>query len=171
MNLTKSQLVDRILKKPNQMELLVLEKVLRFVIPFNGPHSFKMMIIDEAQVSIKLPYKRVNMNHLKGIHACGLATLGEFCAGLSLIKQFPFSQYRPILKSLHSEYTYQAKTDVIGTIMIDHEKMVQVKEDLKTTDKVTVNLVTTIVNTEQKEVARITTEWQIKSWDKVKTKI
>jgi acyl-coenzyme A thioesterase PaaI-like protein len=171
MNLTKSQLVDRILKKPNTMEMMVLEKVLRFLIPFNGPHSFKMAIIDEGQVSIKLPYKRVNMNHLKGIHACALATLGEFCAGLSLIKQFPFSKYRPILKSLHSDYTYQAKTDVIGTILIDHERMNQVKEELKTADKVTVNLVTIIVNTEQKEVARITTEWQIKSWEKVKTKI
>ncbi|MFZ4712514.1 MAG: DUF4442 domain-containing protein [Bacteriovoracaceae bacterium] len=171
MNLTKNQLLDRILKKPSAVELIVLEKILRFVIPFNAPHGFKLMIVDEGQVSIKIPYKRVNMNHLKGIHACAIATVGEFCAGLSLIKEFPVAKYRPILKTLSCEYTYQGKTDLIGTIIIDQKKMQNLREELTRVDKTTILLVTTIVDKEQKEVAKVTTEWQLKLWEKVKTKV
>ncbi len=171
MNLTKSQLVERILKKPGPMELMVLDKILRFVIPFNSPHDFKLMIVDESQVSIKIPYKRSNFNHLKGIHACAIATVGEYCAGLSLIKEFPASKYRPILSNLKVEYTYQGKTELIGTIMIDQGQMAEVRKKLETEDKTLVELVTTIIDKEQNKVASVTTTWQLKRWDKVKTKL
>jgi acyl-coenzyme A thioesterase PaaI-like protein len=168
---TKEKVLARLLSSPTSIELKVLDKILSFMIPFNAPHGFKIHTLDKDQVSIELPYKKINFNHLKGIHACALVTLGEFCAGLSLIKFFSFEQYRPILKSIHSDFHYQAKTSVIGTILISHEQIENVKKRLETEEKVLVPLITTVTDRNQNKIATITTEWQIKKWEHVKTKI
>ena len=33
-------------------------------------------------------YRRRNFNHIRGIHACAIATIGEYAAGLMLMRQF-----------------------------------------------------------------------------------
>ncbi|MBX7175295.1 MAG: peptide chain release factor 2, partial [Saprospiraceae bacterium] len=41
-----------------------------------------------------------NLNHLKGLHACSLATLGEFTAGMSLLHALRSMDYRLIMKEI-----------------------------------------------------------------------
>jgi hypothetical protein len=119
---------------------------------------------------MSIPYKRKKLNHLGGIHACGLATLGEFSAGISIIRRFPFSQYRLILKDLQCEFTYQGKTDLLGEAEFEQEQIDQVLKQLETEEKVDVPMVTKITDKNQNAVAVIKTTWQIKDWSRVKTK-
>ena len=55
----------------------LLNRILWRVIPFNSPHRFRIDVLDTWQLKVSIPYKRRNMNHLKGIHACALATASE----------------------------------------------------------------------------------------------
>lgn len=171
MKLNQHALVEKILSNPSSMELMIIDKVLKFMIPFNAPHGFRLLTLNDEEVKIRLPYKNKNLNHLKGIHACALATVGEFCAGMSLIRSFPMSKYRPILSKLNVEYLYQGKTDVIGTIKIVPDKILAVKDEIETAGKSLIELETIVTDKQQNVVAKVFTTWQIKSWDKVKTKL
>lgn len=171
MKISQHALIERILDKPSSIEMIVLDKVLKFMIPFNSPHGFKLLALNDEEIKIRLPYKNKNLNHLKGIHACAIATVGEFCAGMSLIRSFPMSKYRPILAKLEAEYLYQGKTDLIGSIKIVPDKILAVKDEIETAGKSLIELETVLTDKNQNVVAKVRTTWQIKSWDKVKTKM
>ncbi|GIL23375.1 MAG: hypothetical protein BroJett042_18880 [Bacteroidota bacterium] len=55
------------------------------MVPFNKPHGFKVIELEEYRLKTSLPYKRRNFNHIRGLHACGLATLSEFTTGFLLL--------------------------------------------------------------------------------------
>jgi acyl-coenzyme A thioesterase PaaI-like protein len=76
-------LIDKLLKSESKTSLMALNKVLTIGIPFNAPHGFKIKEISNDQVLIHLPNRKLNHNHLSGIHACAMATVGEYCAGMS----------------------------------------------------------------------------------------
>lgn len=171
MKISQNALMERILNNPSTIELMVLDKVLKFMIPFNAPHGFKLLALNDEEVKIRLPFKNKNLNHVKGIHACAIATVGEFCAGMSLIKSFPIAKYRPILAKLSVDYLYQGKTDLIGTIKIVPDKILSIKDEIENTGKSLVELETIVADKNQNVVAKVHTTWQIKSWDKVKTKL
>ncbi len=163
-------LIDKLIANPTTTNLMALNKVLTLGIPFNAPHGFKIKEINDDQVLITLPNRKLNHNHLGGIHACAMATVGEFCAGMSLLKSFGISRYRLILSDLHVKYTYQGRVDLEGTCsprQIDKEA---VKKILDTEGKHLQKLVTNIRDKNGKEVAVVTTTWQLKAWDQVQTK-
>ena len=114
------------------------------MIPFNRPHGFRIIEIGTHHVRTKLPYKKRNLNHLKGLHACALATLTEITSGFIFATQLDPAKYRIILKRLEVDYTYQGKTNAFGEFRIVDEKGNQLTHGKAT--------------------------WQIKGWDKVKTK-
>lgn len=163
-------LIDKLIANPTSVNLMALNKVLAVGIPFNAPHGFKIKEINDDAVLITLPNRKLNHNHLGGIHACAMATVGEYCAGMSLLKIFGISKYRLILSDLHVKYTYQGRSDLEGFCsprQIDKEA---VKSVLETEGKHLQKLETIIRDKNGKEVAIVTTTWQLKSWDQVKTK-
>ena len=149
----------------------VLNKVLGFVIPFNKPHHFRISIISEEEIEVSIPYKRRNLNHIKSLHACALATLCEYACGLKLA-QLLGEQYRIIMKEMNMEYFYQGKCGARVNFRLPKDRLEKEitgpleKEDavlktfeLKVFDELNNHLCT----------GRIT--WQIKYWKKVKTVI
>ena len=60
---------------------------LGFVIPFNRPHRIRIREVGQDFVKTVIPYRRKNFNHIKGIHACGLATAAEFASGFHLLSK------------------------------------------------------------------------------------
>jgi acyl-coenzyme A thioesterase PaaI-like protein len=162
--------IDKLIANPTAVNLMALNKILTLGIPFNAPHGFKIKRLDEDGVIIALPNRKLNHNHLGGIHACAMATVGEFCAGMSLLSCFGISKYRLILSDLHVKYTYQGRSDLEGICsphQINKEKVIQ---GLETEGKHFQELQTLIRDLNGKEVAIVTTTWQLKSWDQVKTK-
>lgn len=163
-------MLDKFLANPTPFNIFALDKALKIGIPFNAPHGFKIKTLSKESIVITLPNRKLNHNHIGGIHACAIATVGEFCAGMSILALFGISKYRIIISELHVQYTYQGRTDLEGSCspqQIDAEK---VRAGLEAEGKYSQELKTIVRDKQGKEVAVVTTVWQLKSWDMVKTK-
>ncbi len=163
-------MIDKLIAKPTTTNLMALNKVLTVGIAFNAPHGFKIKEISEDRVLITLPNRKLNHNHLGGVHACAMATVGEYCAGMALLKSFGISKYRLILSDLHVKYTYQGRTDLEGICSPRQIDVQEVKRVLEAESKFLQKLETQIRDKNGKEVALVTTIWQLKAWQEVKTK-
>ena len=65
-----------------------LNHALSWLIPFNRPHGFKVNPLPEGGIRVSIPNWRVNRNHIKGIHACALATAAEMCSVRMMSRYF-----------------------------------------------------------------------------------
>ena len=68
------------------------------------------------------------------------------------------------------KYTYQGRTDLEGFCSPTQIDVQKVSEGLATEGKYLQELKTIIRDLNGKEVAVVTTLWQLKDWEKVKTK-
>lgn len=164
------KMIDKLLENPTAMNIMALDKVLRIGIPFNAPHGFKIKKITADEVIIALPNKKLNHNHLGGIHACAMATVGEFCAGMSLLSSFGISKYRLIMSEMNVKYTYQGRVDLEGVCSPRQIDVEAVRKNLEESGRHLQELKTIIRDLNGKEVAVVTTTWQLKNWEQVKTK-
>ncbi len=158
--------------KSSSFYLWLLNFGLSRMIPFNKPHGFKVIEITDTSIKTKLPYKQLNFNHIKGLHACALATLSEFSTGFLMISRLDPKKYRIILKTLEMEYHYQGKMDGVGSFEIDDEWLNKnIYDPLKNNDSTVVICEVKIHDTEGNHLTTGKVHWQVKSWDKVKTKL
>lgn len=164
------KLIDKLISTQTPASLMALDKVLTLGIPFNAPHGFRLKTLNDDAVVIELPNRKLNHNHIGGIHACAIATLGEFCAGMSLLKSFGISKYRLILSELNVVYTYQGRNRLEGSCSTHQIDKEAVRTGLETSGIYSQTLKTIIRDVNGNEVAIATTTWQLKKWDIVKTK-
>ena len=149
----------------------LLNQQLFRMIPFNRPHGFAIERISEWSVTTRMPYKRANFNHIRGLHACGLATITEFTSGLMLVSHLDQRKFRIILKRLEMDYHYQGKMDAFGTFTISPEWLEQqVTGPLTHSDAVVVPCTVEIHDRENNLLTTGVCHWQVKSWSKVRTK-
>ncbi len=154
--------------KTSGFHLKLLNLLLRFAIPFNAPHDFRIRSISDEAVEVLIPCRRKNFNHIRGIHACAMATASEFASGLALLSHLPASRYRLIMKTLKIEYFYQGKRDALARCCITPEFIqTEVLDVLKNTDKCLVNLTSTCVDLEGNKLCEAQIEWQLKEWTSV----
>lgn len=152
-------------------QLWMLNRVLQWNIPFNSPHNIKIVAINEEKVESLLPYKRKNLNHLRGLHACALAAVAEFTSGIALLQKLSSKEYRLIMKSLYAEYHYQAKSDVTAMVCLDQKWMEEkIIQPLHQSEKILVEIPIEIKDREGQLCATVTVNWQLKKWTAVKTK-
>lgn len=158
--------------RKSKFQLWILNTFIGRFIPFNGPHKFRIIGITDDGFEIEMPYMRKNLNHLKGLHACGLATLSELTAGLTLIRKLGFKEYRLIMQELNMQYFYQAKMPVRVRYELSESFLnEQVREPLGKQDAVFVELKTEVYDLEKNHICTGITKWQIKRWTNVKTKL
>jgi acyl-coenzyme A thioesterase PaaI-like protein len=152
--------------------LWMLNFVLLRTVPFNKPHNIRVVAIGDDELSMRVKNTRTNRNHIKGIHACLLATLCEYVSGLSLLRNFSPKEYRIILKTIHMTYHYQAKTDVEVTFKINRKQIESdILEPLKTQDAVFKEFSVEVYDTEKNHICTGLINWQIKCWKNVKMKV
>ena len=65
--------------------LWVLNRVHIRMVPFNIPHEFEIVELSDDRLKARIPYRRSNFNHIRGLHACASATLSEFATGFLLL--------------------------------------------------------------------------------------
>lgn len=151
--------------------LWLLNAVLLRTVPFNKPHALKVTGIKEDEITITARNIRPNQNHIKGIHACLLATLCEYVSGLSLLLQLDPKQYRIILKSIHMTYHYQAKQDVAVSFKLNKEDFNrEIIQPLATAEAIFKEFPIEVYDQEQNHICTGLINWQIKSWKNVKLK-
>ena len=148
----------------------VLNFILARSIPFNAPHHFRILAIGEGIAKVLLPFRKANLNHVKGIHACALATLCEYTTGLALLTIISESQYRIILKSLKMEYHYQAKMDVTANYNLTQSFIYDnISVPLLKNDAVFIDLEIKVTDQLNNQICTGFITWQIKKWTKVKS--
>jgi acyl-coenzyme A thioesterase PaaI-like protein len=142
------------------------------MIPFNRPHGFRVVPLKEGGISVVIPYWRINRNHIKGVHACALATAAEMASGLGLLEHLDPRKYRLILRSLRMDYHYQGKERVTAVGRPDvSEIKLHVLDPLLTQDVVDHTSVVELHDRSGHHVATGTATWQVKDWSKVRTKV
>jgi len=118
-----------------------------------------------------LPYKKSNLNHLKGLHACAMATAAEYASGLLLLYKSGLGKYRIIMESLQVSYHYQGRTNATATFeMNDQTFQDTVLIPLEKNGVVYVKCNIPLKDKEGNLLCEVSTNWQIKQWDNVKTK-
>ena len=158
--------------KDSAFWLTLLNFLLVRLIPFNRPHKFRIKQIDEERILVHAPYRRSNHNHIRGIHACALATAAEFSAGFLLLSRLDAGKYRLIMAKLQAEYFYQAKKDSIAITRLSNERMmVEVIEPLRHNAAVMIEMKTDVRDVSGNTVAEVCTEWQVKRWEEVRTRV
>jgi len=142
------------------------------MVPFNKPHGLKVIEILPDGIEVFWPYKKSNLNHIKGLHACGLATLAEFATGFSLLRKLDPKKYRLIMKSISMEYHYQGKFHAKAVFKVDQEWLTkQILNPIKEKGVTNVDCLIDIYDIKDNHLATGTINWQVKSWDQVKTKV
>jgi len=165
-----AKLIDK--AKDSKFWLYLLNRGLWRFVPFNKPHALEIVEIREDGLKVFMPYKRSNLNHIKGIHACGLATLVEYTCGLTLTRKFPFDKYRLIMGRLEMDYHYQAKCGVYADFEIGAEEINEkILNPLKTAESVTNPFEVKISDEKGNHICTGKVFWQIKEWNKVKTAV
>lgn len=158
------------MQRDDRVSRIAIENLLKIAIPFNAPHGFSIKELNAEQVRIEMSHSRLNRNHVGGMHACAIATLGEFCAGLTLARHLGFTRYRFLLSKLEVEYHLQGRTRLTGLARLDAVRVSALKEELTKKDKLLFEHHTEIHNAHGEKVADVKSIWQVKDWSKVQLK-
>jgi acyl-coenzyme A thioesterase PaaI-like protein len=139
-------------------------------VPFNRAHGFSVQKVEPYAITVRLPYKRSNFNHLKGLHACALATLAELTSGVLLLAMLDPSRYRLILKSLKVEYHMQGRSHAFARFEASPEWMkLHVLDPLHASESVFVMPEVQVLDAGGQVLCTAYPEWQIKDWKAVKS--
>lgn len=157
--------------KHSAFYLKVLNWSLGRMIPFNTPHGFKIYEIEDFRLKIIIPYRRINFNHIRGLHACALATISEFATGFLLLSNLDMKKYRLIMQRLEMDYHYQGKMDAFAEFKISKEWLNEnIINPLQTQEAVVVPCEVKIHDSKGNHLTTGKVFWQIKDWSSVKTK-
>lgn len=164
---------DKILQKAKTSPFYraVLNWSLARTIPFNKSHGFKIVELSDFRIKIMIPYRRSNFNHIRGLHACSLATISEFATGFLLISNLNIKKYRLIMPRLEMDYHYQGKMDSFAEFSISKNWLDEnIINPLKVHDAVVVPCEVKIHDAQGNQLTTGRIFWQVKDWSKVKTK-
>ncbi len=165
---------DRILERAQHSGFwrAVLNRMLSYMIPFNRPHGFTIDELGDDYLKVSLPYRRNNFNHIKGLHACALATLAEFTTGFMLIRKLDARKYRLIMKKLEMSYHYQGKSDATARFEVTESWLKEkVFRPLQNNEAVEVLCEVMLFDAQQNHLATGSVYWHIKPWHAVRTKV
>jgi acyl-coenzyme A thioesterase PaaI-like protein len=145
-------------------------RIMQEVIPFNRPHRISVIEMSPSGCKVELPYRRRNLNHLGTMHACAMATAGEFVSGLNVIEAFDLSDYRLIMSRLEVEYHRRPEGGCVAESCWSEGALEVIKSTLDDEGVATFSLESKLLDSCSEHVASTTTYWQVKSWAKIKVK-
>ena len=158
--------------KHSQFYLKVLNWSMNRMVPFNKPHGFKIVSIGDDHLKTSIPYRKSNWNHIRGLHACALATISEFTTGFLLVSKLDAKKYRLIMQRLEMDYHYQGKMDATAEFSASPEWFEKnIYFPLRSNDAVVIPCEVRIHDTSGNHLTTGKVFWQIKNWSKVKTKV
>jgi len=142
------------------------------MVPFNKPHHFQVVELGDDYMKTLLPYKKSNLNHIRGIHACAMATVSEFTTGFLLLTRLDPKKYRIIMQRLEMDYHYQGKMDAHAHFAASDEWLREyILTPLQTQEAVVIPCEVKIHDIKGNHLSTGKVYWQIKDWQKVKTKL
>lgn len=144
---------------------------LRVASPFNAPLRAQIEAWEPTACRVRVPNRRPLHNHLGGIHACAIATAGESAAGLLLLRTFPFSRYRLIMKDLSIVFERQARcSELVAEATQTDASIAAVRDGLDGGSPQLVPMETRITEASGERLATVQTTWQVKPWEQVRVR-
>jgi acyl-coenzyme A thioesterase PaaI-like protein len=141
------------------------------MVPFNIPHKFEIVEFSDDRLKARIPYRRSNFNHIRGLHACALATLSEFATGFLLLTRLDAAKYRIIMQRMEMDYHFQGKMDAFAEFQVTEQWYTQeIVEPLTRADAVVVPCTVKVIDAKGNHLTTGVVYWQVKNWSKVKTK-
>ena len=155
----------RSLDAAKQGNVFWLNAVFKRILPCNAPHGIRVLAFSDEEVRVALPDRRANRHHLRGTHACAIATACEFCSGLAVLAQFDMKDYRLIM-------TRPVKGGCVAKADISPNLRAEVQQLIKSSADGTARFVmpSVLLDASGETVARATVHWHVKAWDDVKYK-
>jgi acyl-coenzyme A thioesterase PaaI-like protein len=158
--------------KTSSIYLKLLNWSLNRMVPFNKPHGLRILTVGDDHLKTLIPYKKRNLNHIRGLHACALATISEFTTGFLLISRLDPKKFRLIMQRLEMDYHYQGKMDATAQFSISESWLDEnIYRPLETRDAVIVPCEIKILDVKGNHLTTGKVYWQIKNWSNVKTKV
>jgi acyl-coenzyme A thioesterase PaaI-like protein len=158
--------------KRSSFYLKLLNWSLNRMVPFNKPHGYKIVSIGDFHLKTRIPYLKKNWNHIRGLHACALATISEFTTGFLLVSKLDAKKYRLIMQRLEMDYHYQGKMDATAEFETSAQWFEEnIYNPLTTLDAIVIPCVVKIHDAAGNHLTTGKVFWQIKNWSKVKTKV
>ncbi len=149
-----------------------LNQVLNQLIPFNKPHGIKVLALTAHEIKTLLPYKKKNLNHIKGLHAMALATLSEFTTGLLLLRILGTKKYRIIMQEINIQYHYQGKISAVAKFGMNQQQIIEnIKQPLTTMESIVIPCEIKTCDLDGNQLTYATIHWQLKPWKQVKTTV
>lgn len=151
--------------------LWVLNRLHVRMVPFNIPHQFEIVELSDDRLKAKIPYRRSNFNHIRGLHACALATLSEFVTGFLLLTRLDPTKYRIIMQRMEMDYHFQGKMDAFAEFQLTEDWYTrEIVEPLTRADAVVVPCTVKVIDAKGNHLTTGVVYWQVKNWSKVKTR-
>lgn len=139
----------------------VLDVVMSIGIPFNRWLGLRITEISDTRAIVVSPPTRLRQNHVGATHACCLALIGEYAAGMCIANHYGVEHHRLIIGHLSIDYHKQGRGTLTGVSpapahwpkLVDGEAWIE--------------MVTEISNEKSEPVATCRTKWQLKDWTEV----
>lgn len=151
-------------KLPDAVRLRALAKALDIAVPFNMGLGIEIEKMTPEEVILVAPDRRKRRNHVGSAHACFLALLSEYPAGLVIAQNYSFKDYRIIISKLEIEYFKQGRGTLRG--IAKRSETIPVFSD----GEAFLEMQSEILNSTGERVSLCKTHWQIKEWSKVRKK-
>jgi acyl-coenzyme A thioesterase PaaI-like protein len=146
----------------------LLDRFLWRYITFNRPHRLSIAELKPGFAKVFLPYRKNNLNHLKGLHACSLATLAEYTSGLAIIS-CTGKEFRIIMRSLNVVYEKQGRSDAFAVFRISaNEIQKKVQDSAISGEPIWIHAEVPVMDSSGELLCTALVEWQLKHWDKVR---
>jgi acyl-coenzyme A thioesterase PaaI-like protein len=139
----------------------VLDLVMSYNVPFNRWLGLHIDEIADNHVVITSPPTRLRQNHVGGTHACCLALMSEYAAGMCIANHYGIEEHRLIIGKLEIDYHKQGK----GKLRSEAKAPAEWPE--LTNGEVWIDMVTEVRDEKNDLISVCKTKWQLKDWSQV----
>ena len=103
------ELVERLRQVSPDAANLLLSAAMPQIIPSAGGLGLKVEEVNDTRAQLSVPLKRRTRNHVGGLYFGVQMTAAELTAGLWLLRRFPPSQYRSLVKRVEADFHAQGR--------------------------------------------------------------
>ena len=139
------QMVLKVQTYPQWLQNFILTRVFRYTVKLSGTVGQDILGTDLTSVTFRQKNKKKVQNHIGGVHAAGMALLGESATGFIVGVNLPGDKL-PLLKSMHVDYTKRAAGDLIAVASLSNEQI----QLMQTVEKGEVNVSVSVTDSEGK---------------------
>lgn len=160
------------LAKKSPTRMWWFNRMMWLAIPFNSPHRLRIAHVTDEEVQISIPFRKNNLNHLKSLHACVMATAAEYASGLALLQQADAATYRLIMQKMEVEYHYQGRKAAYSKSVLSKKTVEQeiVRPLEEGAESVVYKCLSEVFDTDHRLLCTAHIFWQVKPWSKVRSK-